>query len=387
MGSYLILLSVASFLSISVYEGLVILGILIFLLRGGMAFRGSLRIPLSGYVLSTLVPTALFFPKMFVKSVSEGLFQVIYFLNPERTGKTLVKLNYIFVLLGLLGLPVLLYNVTKTNTYKLFWGGHFEVASFYTLFAFASLLIATYLYLQGKKFNFGVFFYVLLALSFFAVVVFSARRSYLLSIPVVFLALSYLMYRSKLLKGRYVVLLLVFILLGGSVAYVFLSTKDVRFKVLNEVVLGKRKLDTNALNIISSSRLNIMLDGIKIIESDIKEGRYVNLLLGHGIRSGLYLPHEKSPKSWQRYESIILVSETIERGIIGLVSILLIYFIAFREFLRSRVSGGEEVLYLMGMIPLLVHLVASVFTFFWDALLPLYLLMFKFGEKALRERA
>jgi hypothetical protein len=128
-----------------------------------------------------------------------------------------------------------------------------------------------------------------------------------------------------------------------------------------------------------------MLDGIDIISKDFREGRWERLILGNGIRSGLYLPQKRSPKSWERYESIILVSEFIERGIVGLLAILSIYLIAFKKFLGLKLRKDIEVLYLVGFLPLLIHLIGSLFTFFWDALLPLYLVLYKIGELSFKE--
>ncbi len=383
MSSYLVLLVLFSFLSISVYEGFVILGLLMLLIKRKVE-GGLLTLPLAGFVGTTVLSTAIYFPKMLVKSLNEGLFQLIYLskVSGKEARRALTKIPYLFVLLGILGMPLLFYNWTKTGSYKIFWGGVFETAQFYTLFSFASFLIGVReVKLRGRLSGDAVF-YLVLSLLFLGVVVLSQRRSYLLAIPIVFLLVLFTLRRNRLISSKFLALTLVTLLLGGAGAYYYLSQKDIRFRTLNELILGKRKLDTWAMNAISSHRYYIMLDGIKIIKSDWKEGKYLNLLIGHGIRSGLYLPHEKSPKSWQRYESIIFVSELIERGIVGLLSILLIFLLAFKKFLSVKLSNGREVVYLIAFIPLLVHSVASIFTFFWDALLPLYLFMFKFGEKA-----
>ncbi len=385
MSSYIILLVIFSFFSISVYEGFVILGLLILFLKRKID-KGVLSLPLAGFVGTTILSTTLYFPKMLIKSLSEGLFQFIYLLEvkEEEAKRALSKLPYVFVLLGILGIPFLLYNWTKIGSYKVFWGGVFETAQFYTIFSFASFLIWIREINFQRKLSWDAVFYLILSVLFLVVVVLSHRRSYLLAVPIVFLILFILLRKNGFVSAKFLLLTSSTLLFGGAGAYYYLSLKDIRFKTLNEVILGKRELNSQTINIISSHRYNIMLDGISIIKKDLEEGRYINLLIGHGIRSGLYLPHEKSPKNWERYESVILVSELIERGLLGLVSILFIYFLAFKKFISLKLKDKLEVIFLIAFIPLLIHLIASVFTFFWDALLPLYLFMFKFGEKALK---
>ncbi len=383
---FVYILVITAFLSISVYEGFVILGVIYviygFLHEGRRRFKGALRIPLVIYIFSTVFPTLLFFPKMFIKSISEGIFQLIYFLNSSQTEarRILKKLTYIFVLLGILGLPLVTYNALKRGEFKLFWGGSFEVAQFYTIFAFSALVIAFYEYGKHRKLNVNAVFYTLLFLVFLGVVVASARRSYLIGVIPIYILLTLVLSRNRLISTKFVLINGLALILGAGLAYGYLSQKDYRFKALNEVLLGKRKMDERVLNIISSSRYAIMLDGIEIIEDTFKKRRWDKLILGYGIRSGLYLPHKRSPKTWQRYESIILVSELIERGVVGLLSILAIYFIAFKRFLKAKLNRTPDILYLIGFMPLLIHLIASIFTFFWDALLPLYLVLFRLSE-------
>lgn len=382
MSSYLTLLLVAAFVSISVYEGLVIVGIIYSFFKRRFHFWGDLRFPLIGFMFSTILPTAVFFPNMLLKSLNEGLFQVVYFIKPNNPRKIIIKLPFLLVFLGIIGLPVVLYNLLFKESVKLFWGGSFEVASFYTIFGFCSFIIGFYNLNKEKKLSTSSIFFFVLGLLFFSIVIYSARRSYLIGIPVVFLLLNFILAKYRLLNKKVFLAGLSVLFLGSAIAYAYLSTKDYRFQTFNEILLGKRSLDYETLNRISSSRYGILLDGIEIIKTDIKERRVLNLLLGHGIRSGAYLPHKRSPQNWQRYESVIFVSEFIERGVVGLLSILAIYFIAFKRFLETKLENSEDILVLAGFIPLLIHLIGSTFTFFWDALLPLFLLLFKFSEAA-----
>jgi len=382
--SYTTLLVVAAFFSISVYEGLVILGLLALFIKRDFE-KGLLAIPVVGFITSTTVSTALYFPKMFLKSLGEGLFQAVYFfkVNAEEARTALAKMPYLLVFLGLLGLPFLVNNAAS-GSYKVFWGGVFEAAQFYTIFSFAAFLIAVKELKSKGTLSADAVFYLLLFGIFLSVVILSQRRSYLLAVPVTLVCLLILLKRNGLVSSRFIAGVMAAFLIGGAGAYYYLSVKDVRFKTLNEVLLGQRKLDERTMNVISSIRYNLLVDGLNIIRKDVEEGRLLHILIGHGIRAGLYLPHEKSPKNWERYESILFVSELVERGIVGVLSITLIGFLSLKKFLSVRVEDESEIVYLVAFIPLMMHFVASIFTFFWDALLPLYLLLFKLGERAFR---
>ena len=324
---------------------------------------------------------------MIIKSFGEGLFQLIYMLKiSKKIAKNfLSKVPYIFCFLGIFGIPFLLYNEIKFDSYKVFWGGVFEVAQFYTVFFFSTFLITLYEIKKSKKFTLKVFIFSTLSIIFLLIVIFSHRRSYILAIIVILLVVLLSLWKNKFISSKSFFSALFITFIGTFSVYTYMSVKDIRFKVLNDVLLGKRKLNSQTMNIISSTRYNLMLDGIKIITEDFKESRFLNLLIGHGIRSGLYLPHERSPRSKERYESVIFISELIERGILGLMSIMFIYLFAFKKFLSIKLSNVEEVVYLIAFIPLLIHLIASIFTFFWDALLPLYLVMFKVGEEVFKK--
>jgi len=58
----------------------------------------------------------------------------------------------------------------------------------------------------------------------------------------------------------------------------------------------------------------------------------------------------------------------------------MIFFLVFKFLIGLRLYFDEDVLALSLVIPLAIHLLSVIFTFFWDALLPLYLLLFKLGE-------
>lgn len=99
------------------------------------------------------------------------------------------------------------------------------------------------------------------------------------------------------------------------------------------------------------------------------------------------MPHVYSPKNFVKYESIFILSEFIEKGLIGLLAILAIFFIAFKTFISIKIKTDFDLVAIGLFVPLLIHLVGSIFTFFWDALLPAYLLLFKIGEVYFKKEA
>jgi hypothetical protein len=386
-----ILLFLSAFLSITLMQGLIVLMLLLLAYRAyrepKLLLKGKMALPLHMYIASTLLSTLLFLPKMALKAVGEGLFQLLYFIKPDRETVlwTARRITPLAPLIGIILLLPLLYHHFVKNTQKVLWGGNFEVGNFYSIFAFGSLFMGVYEAKRGRTIR-SLFYFTLFAL-FLGVVIYSTRRSALLSVAVLLLLCLLLFYRNGILGKRSLAIITASFLLIGGGGYLYLSKTDPRFKTLNRVLTGKEPLSWKALNWITSSRANIFRDAAAIIERDIRELKVHHLLIGHGVRSGVVLPHKFSPPSWQRYESVFVVSEFVEKGLIGVIGELLIIFIAFRTFLMSRVTGPEDLLGLFLMVPLLLHLVSSIFTFFWDALLPLYFLMFRFGEEHLSIRS
>jgi len=373
-------LVISSFISITLFEGLVILtlGLVIYYIFKERKVQGSLTLGILLYSLSTPISTAIFYTKRISKGIEEGLFQLVYFLNFKKEEVKKFSKNYpkILLIISLALLPVIFYKFHKYGEPKPLWGGTFEVGFFYTLFSINLFL----LFLKEKK-----IYYIPLFLLFVAVIFLSARRSMMLAFLVMFYVTLFILFKSGRLNkvlfwGINLIILISFI--GG---YAYLSQKDYRFKILNEIILGKKELNYQTLNAISSGRLNLLLEGLSIIKEDFEKKRYLNLLLGHGVRAGEYLPH-KYGMTQHRYESIFIVSELVERGILGLMGILFIYFVYFKKLLSFRITREEDFYTFLLSVPLGIHLIQTVFTFFWDALLPLYLLLFKAFEVLQDER-
>lgn len=383
---YILLLTGSIFISISAFEILLVLGLAytIFILLKNKNLKGKLSLPIFIYAFDTLLSTFLFNKRFFVKSIEEGIFQLIYFFNIENTNfkwlrDSLIKL---FLFAGIMLFPVAIYRFLNERKALLLWGSSFETGHFYAIFSIISFLVGIYFYKQGKK-RLSYLFFLLMVL-FSIIVIFSFRRTAFLEFVVGLFLIGIFLYKNHLIKVKGLASILAFLLFFSMSDYTFMSYKDYRFKELNKFLKSKEKTNKD-LNIITSSRYAIFLDAVDIIKTDIKEKNWINLLVGHGIRCGSYLPH-KHDKEWkiygrERYESIFFISEFIERGLIGLAAILWMLFSVFRFFFKLKVTNIEESLFIVFLVPLILHLISITFTFFWDALLPLYFLLFKVGEE------
>lgn len=365
----LIVLTLIAVLSISLFEATVVLLILYVLYRRAL-LSGTLVLPLLLHFLTTTASTLLYTPSQIVKAIERGLFLLVYPLGAllKVEEKDLYRYNLFLVLLGAAFLPLVLYNFQKTGQVKMLWGGWFEVGAFYTLFALSALSLMLY-----RK----SLLYLLPFLVFSAVVFLSLRRSAILGLLFSLLAFLFI-FRGRLPKAYTALTLFSLTLITVASLALFLET-DPRFRAVKEVLMSQRTLDRETLNTISSLRWQIAEAGIQVIKKDIEEGNWLPLLVGHGMNSGFYL-EPRSPVGGV-YESFILLSELIEKGLIGVIAIVWIYLSYFKFLLRFRASEGRDYLLMPLMLMLGAHLVGALFTFFWDAILPLYLVLFRVVEK------
>ncbi|MBK3333183.1 hypothetical protein GWK41_08875 [Persephonella atlantica] len=344
-----------------------------------------MKYPVLTFSAVSMFSTVLFAPKMIFKAVEEGIFQLIYFYKTDVNRRTVRNVIYLFVFIGIFLLPVVFFKYFTVGETRPIWGGTFEVGQFYAEFALMTVLLGIAAW--KEKDNRKIILYAGLFFIFAVVLILTHRRSPILGFFIIFVLLSFILSKNGIINKKIFAGLIISSLVVGVSGYIYLSQTDVRFKTLNNVIMGKEPLNYHTLNRISSARVGIGYDAVKIIQNDIKEGNYINLLIGHGVRSGYYLPHERSPKTWVKYESVFILSEFIEKGIVGLIAELFIIFIAFKTFLTVKIRENADIIALGLFIPLLIHIIGSVFTFFWDALLPLYLLLFKLGELYFSKRA
>ena len=381
----LLLLYLSAFISITLMEGLILLTLAILLyqiLREGpkLLLRGSIAVPLHMYISTTVVSTILFFPKMALKALGEGLFQLTYFfmVKKEHASFLAEKIPIISVGIGVFLLPVLMHNSAQKNDIKLLWGGVFEVGNFYSLFAIYSFLLAFYKLKGGARYHALV--YLILSVIFVSVVFYSTRRSSLLALFLAIIIVLVLFYRNSIVSRKSLASIFLICLAVLATGYIYLSHSDPRIKLLNSIISGNASLSESTINEFSLNRFKFFLRALDVIQIDLMEKNLTHLLIGHGIRSGFNLPHPSLPKGPERYESIFIVSEFIEKGLIGVIGEIMIIFIALKRFLSIRIKDARDLPAIMLFIPFLHHLGATIFTLFWDAVLPVYLLLFKTGE-------
>lgn len=316
-----------------------------------------------------LSSTVLFHISQIGKAIERGAFLLAYCCGglTKIDQSILYRFNLFLIFSGLFLLPVVFYKHIKTGQPAMLWGGWFEVGAFYSIFAVASLSLFFY----SKRFYYLLPFFV-----FVGVVFFTMRRSSMLGLAFALLVFALLVGRSFSKKAFWGIILS--LLLGFTVSSAILLDKDPRYKALYELITGKKAVNDETLNIISSYRWEIAKAGIEVIKKDIQERNWLALAIGHGINSGYYL-EPKSPVGGV-YESVFLLSEFIEKGLLGLLAVLWVYWSYFRFLAGFRLRGKEDLLLMSLLLPLGFHLVGAVFTFFWDAMLPLYLILFRVVE-------
>jgi len=370
MNSFVILLTILSFLSISIFEGVVILGLIyvfVVYLRKKKSLKGELSLPLLVHAVPTLLSTLIYAPHLLNKALERSVFLFLYFGGDEVkvNEKYLYRLNLIINLIGFLLLPIVFYKYHYKGTIAPIWGGVFEVSTFYSLFSLSALA----LFLKTKRLWWLLAFFVFISMVFF-----SLRRSTILGLVITLLLLVFLL--RGVIKLRYmIVIALLSISLGAVFSYNFVK-KDARFQAFYKVLTGQEKLDNRTLDAISSLRWANLRAGLMVIERDIKEANIVPLLIGHGLkpeeREGLYI------KSAVGYESLLFVSEFIEKGLLGLLALLWLYWKYFSFVFRYKLA---DFLLIPFLLTPSVMFVGSLFTGFWDALLPLYFLWFRMIEQ------
>ncbi len=330
-----------------------------------------------------LVVHFLFLKKYIIKAIDRTLGSFVYFYRfsfDSKDSKNVYDYFYFYynvlIIIGLLLIPIVIYNNYRTGFPKALWGGFFEVSFFYSLFLLAGL--ALFIYTKSR-------IYILLVFLFLGMIIFSTRRSTILGLLLTSLLI---LYQSrdvfKITYKRMILIILVLVSLSfltiSGVLFYLTGKYFPRDKTAFEVLIGKRELDLTSLDDIASSRLRNAIAGIEVIKRDIREGNLRAILFGHGLYAGERL----EPRSPDRphYESVILITMFIERGLIGLIATILIYYKFYRFSLSLRYRQREHFLFMPLISMLSIHLVASTITLYWDALLPLYLLYFRYVENA-----
>jgi hypothetical protein len=369
----LILLTFSAFISISVFQALIVLALcltLYSLFAESKRPSGILLFPFSLYAVPTFLSTALFNPSYLVKSLDQALFSFLYcfkeYIDPNNN--VLLKINRMLVWVGIILIPVIAYRFIVQHRISVLSGGPFEMGLFFTLFSLASLS----LYFFSRK-----ILYLFLFPIFSSIVFFSTKRAPVIGFAVA-LILFILMVRRFMSRGFVFVIAAGFIL-ASVIAVTILIQKDMRFQALSRVLTGEAGIDDEYADKIVSFRWGNFKAGITIVKNDLANRNITHILLGHGIHPGMQL--NPQPVFGTNYESLSIISEFIERGLVGLAGMLFVYLRYATFLFRFRVTRTEDFLKLPLLLVPSAHMAGTIFTFFWDARLPLYYLFFGLIEK------
>jgi len=151
-----------------------------------------------------------------------------------------------------------------------------------------------------------------------------------------------------------------------------------KYKLLFEFVFQGKDLTEEQLNEFSSARWEIGKKGIEVIKKDIENKNILPLLIGHGYAAGERLD-PPSPVG-RSYESIFLISELINIGLIGLIGIIFLMYRFFKFAITVKLSEFNQIVGLPFLVFPAYFLVGGIFSGMWDAILPLYFLMFGIAE-------
>jgi len=342
-------------------------------------FGGLLTNPLHLFNLSTVASALLYMPEKIREAFSSSFLRYAYLL-PARRGvgdaDFFYTVNRILVLQGVLLIPVFAYNLFSLNRYKLLWGNMFKVAEIYALFTLSAVVLALYR---------RSLLYSVLAVVFFGITLSPARRAETLGLFLTLLLIGtlYLKRNPKYVKHAVALTVSFFLLMGGAFLYAVQKSSDPRFTYAAEIIRGERELDDETLNKLSTRRWDNLKAGLVIIGKDVSELNLLPLLIGHGIYSGHKLS-PPPPNGLPYYESVVFVQEFIQRGILGVIAMVLIFMRSFRLFFSLDLSRGEHLLVLSAVSYLVFYNLSSIFTPYVNASFPVALFLFGLAEGYLR---
>lgn len=377
----LLIFTIVSYpISITLHHGLITLITLYALYtlvkRRRFKLGTSLLVPINVLNLSSIASTALYMMEKFGTVLSSSFLRYCYlvpFLWRDYDRNFFLRVNSILVLEGILIVPVFLYNLYFRGEMKLIWGNIFKVVEVYSLFLLASLCLALYR---------RSWFYWILTIVFMIIILVPARRSETLGIvlTVMLILAVYFKHHREYLRYAVGILASLIVTVAGGFLYMAEVRQDPRFVALVKVIRGEVELNDETLNAISTTRWGNLKNAIIVIKKDIEEGNLLHLLIGHGIYSGQKLDPPPYTPGLAFYESIVFVQELIQRGILGALAILFIFYRSVR-FLLSMNLGREENLLLLPFAGFLVfYNLGMLFKPYVNATLPLALLMFGIVE-------
>jgi hypothetical protein len=378
---------IASFFSISVFQGLfalaLILSIPLWFKHFKETFTGKfLTIPLLGH-LSVITLASLLFLRVkeqWRRLIEQDFFSFTYFVPFLWEKEKLERfLNWVAVgslFAGLLLSLKLFYSYYFQHYIKGFWGGNFIIGNLLALTFFYAL---TLIFKKQSKLL-KLFALLVLILSAVAVAL-PAERSVLLGF--VFSILLYTVAVFSLLSKKWKLILTgilsVSLLTGGYFVY---KQPKVQYWLH---LIQKEGINERTLNSVSSGRVGIAKSAWELVEKAWKERDYIKFLIGWGY--GPQKQYKNAPgyhkQVLNEYESFVFLTEFINGGLINIIFILWFYIASFvltLKVLRNR----DSKLYLLKVSTLSafwVNMIYHLFTLFWVPINAVYLLLFAVVEK------
>lgn len=371
---FFFLLILTAYMSISAFEVLVVI-LLIYgiykVIKGELFLKGTLTVPITIYSIPTILGNLIYNISMIGRAIEESIFQFLYVLKGsfDFSLKDFEKINIFIIFVGLISSIVAIGKLYFLGELSPIWGGPFEVGTFFAVFAISSLSMYFY---TGKR------IYLVLFLYFSAFVFLSTKRNSMIGY-IFTLGLFLYLYKNHInIKKLFLIGILTGLVSGLLIGYLY--QKDIRFRAMLEVVENP---EDKHLDTAFSLRWTLFWQGVEVIKRDFQEHNIVALFVGHGVFPGARL--EPKSANGTTYESVIFISEMTSRGLIGLFGIIFMMFSYYRFLLSLRNKLlQKDVVVLSVMMPLSILFAGSIFSGFWDALMPLYFLMFGVGEKFIK---
>lgn len=258
--------------------------------------------------------------------------------------------------------------ILKKDVWTLGWWGIFEIAQWFGIWALLWFIQA------GRwvtcrhwlKASLGL----IMGLFLLSVTIFSGRRSCLMG----FVGAAF-WYWTPQLKKKSERLVFFLGLIAVVILFVFWHRHDPRWEILNHFMTGKVSF-SEMLTSFSSSRWTIAQHAWDVWITWWKNADVFRLLLGGGLWVGLYNPIGPS-LSGMFFESLVFISETLERGLVGFFLIVVAYGWVLIRGWQMRSQNWPHAW--LGLF-LLNHLFVALHTTWWDALLPYFLILWEWGQ-------
>ena len=376
--NWLIIMFASAYISISAFEAVLILFLLyeIYLIaKRQIRLNGYLKLPLFMIITPSILSSAIYGkPHEIIGALNQTFFNITYFARDIFTPsfELFKKVNYTIVLFCSIEAVVTIYYYFN-GILKPIWGGEFEIGIIFTL---GSLSAFTLFLLENEKRWRYLFFVLFLAFTF--LVFFSGKRN-----PMIGLISAYTLYFLIIIKitnvsKKWICMLISIFIIITIVGIFYAVEKFPRHKNMVINLVQGKELTEQQLNEFSSARWEIGKKGVEVIKKDVDNGNILPLLIGHGYAAGERLD-PPSPVG-RSYESIFLISELINIGLIGLVGIIFLMYRFFKFAITVKLSEFNQIVGLPFLVFPAYFLVGGIFSGMWDAILPLYFLMFGIAE-------